>query len=801
MVRLIQTSPKYPYMPLELRKNLIPAHSICSIAPAIDPADAFYTGNGRYRLDVFGNPFEETVVVGHELLYEPKWAKTPEPPDLRPYISDIRKAVLDGRPELADRLIEQAQREAGFERYMDMDRSIVYPTESLRTHEALRLRIRRGEERGVHNYIRWLDLYSGVVRSRWESEKGIFETEAVCSFSEDLAAVRISAPEGFLNLDVELVPPPALDLFGKKIFEKCEYRLSRKENCIRLKWAYNPEFGDKGYFAIVRMECSDGTAEYSESGVRIRNASTLSIFLKIIRAEERFSEMDLEAETAQLCSLGLDFDLFAEANDGLLGKKMRQSRFRSGNSEDYYLSGEELLRRCRTDSEIDPVLMSKLFDLGRFYQIIDTGDLPPMWGQHNINTNLQVCAGNSTGLFEEMDCYFRYYESKFDDFRKNAKLLFHARGMLASVHCDYDSGLLYHFSKTYPHYCWTGCLGWIYNEFWGYYLCTGDTEFLKNRIIPALKEIALFFEDYACMRDGRGKTIFVPSFSPENPTPNPGYETVTCKSINPTRINSVMDIAICREVLQNLIEGCEVLGIEQDSVNHWKQQLEDLPDYLTDEEGGLKEWAWEEIEENYNHRHVSHHYDVWPGHRTTPDTEPELCEAIKISNRKRAQQDDSAHGIIHRAFTAIRLKDMEEAEQNLSQLINHGFVRRCLSTAHFPYRGQFPDLQGAVPALTIEMCAASRPGFIEFLPCLPESLSQGSIEGLWLYTRCRLITMSWNKEVIEARLCSLAKQEITLCHRPSHKDLRVNGKSFGESTAAAISLEEAESFTVEIILK
>ena len=142
-----------------------------------------------------------------------------------------------------------------------------------------------------------------------------------------------------------------------------------------------------------------------------------------------------------------------------------------------------------------------------------------------------------------------------------------------------------------------------------------------------------------------------------------------------------MDIAICREILMNLIDGCKTLGIEQENIPHWEAQLASLPTYLLDLEGGLKEWAWPTIEENYNHRHVSHHYDVWPGRAVTPEKDPALTEAIIISNRKRAQQDDSAHGIIHRAFTAIRLKDMEEAEQNLSQLLNHGFVRRTLQTS------------------------------------------------------------------------------------------------------------------------
>ena len=68
-----------------------------------------------------------------------------------------------------------------------------------------------------------------------------------------------------------------------------------------------------------------------------------------------------------------------------------------------------------------PDAAAKLYDMGRFFMIADTGDDPPSLFQHNINTNLQVCAGNMTGLPEIMEKYFQFYENKFDDFRLNAK--------------------------------------------------------------------------------------------------------------------------------------------------------------------------------------------------------------------------------------------------------------------------------------------------------------------------------------------------------------------------------------------
>ncbi len=434
--------------------------------------------------------------------------------------------------------------------------------------------------------------------------------------------------------------------------------------------------------------------------------------------------------------------------------------------------------------------MEKLYDMGRFYQIADTGELPPMWGQHNINTNLQVCAGNNTGLFDEMDVYFRYYESKFDDFRVNAKKLFGARGLLASVHCDYDSGLYYHFSKTYPHYCWTGCLGWIYNELWGYYLVTGDRDFLRDRVLPALKEIALFYEDYACDKGPDGKALFYPSFSPEDPTP---FSYTMPAGAYAQSINAVMDIMICREVLDNLIAGCNELGIEQENIAHWEAQRASLPSWLADEEGGLKEWAWRGVNENYNHRHVSHHYGLWPGRLVTWEDQPELARALQISNRKRGHQDDSAHGIIHRLFSAIRLKDVDETAANISFMLNHGFVTRALNTSHFPYTSVFPDLQGAVPAVLVEMCVYSAPGTVEFLPAMPAGFKTGAIQGVWLYTFAKLESLRWDENGARAVIASGREQTLTLRYRKPFRAFRVNGESLtpdGDHITCAFKKDE-----------
>ena len=780
MIGIRKLAYPYPYIPVEKRPDVLPGHNICSIAPADDPDDVFITGNGSTTIRAAGQPYDEEMSYTHERLYTVQWEKTPLPPDLGGCMPQIRQLLLEGRADETCALIDEAQKKAGFDQYMNFDRKIVYPTGSPRQHTAFWLTFRKPKQPGTRDYLRWLNLQNGEITAVWTDCRGTFKSECFAAYEGDIAVNRFTAPKGKLDMEIGIQLPDRPVRLGAFVyempFEKCSHELSVTDSLITLSWAYNPEYGKKGFVAAIRLIPEGGSIRATGESIRLEGADSLVIVSRIVRFEENFSSACAESVKTDLMDMHVDVDRLLAQNEQHISSRMDRSRIHLGKAEDNWLSGEELLQKSHSEEVLCPALLEKLYDMGRFFQIYETGTLPPAVGQHNINTNLQVCAGNNTGLFDEMDVYFRFYESKFGDFRINAKRLFGARGLLASVHCDPDSGLFYHFSHTYPHYCWTGCLGWIYNELWGYYLVTGDEEFLRNRVIPAYKEMALFFEDYACDRDKDGKAIFYPSFSPENPTPNPGYETVTCSDINPTRVNSVMDIAICREILTNLIEGCRILGIEEEHIPHWKAQLDSLPVYLLDREGGLKEWAWERIEENYNHRHVSHHYDVWPGRAVTPETEPELAKAILISNRKRGQQDDSAHGIIHRAFTAIRLKDEEEAVQNLSQLLAHGFVRRTLQTSHFPYRGIFPDLQGAVPALLIEMCVFSAPGIIEFLPVMPADLAEGSIDGVWLYTFAKLEHMSWSRQAVHAVIVSRMDQTLTLRCRRQGSRMRINGK-------------------------
>lgn len=784
--------PEYPSMALEGRKKCLPRRNLCSLRPAVQLSDALLTGNGSLRADVYGDPFHETVSYWHELLYVPIRKGVPDLPDLTGILPKVRKLLLKGAYDEALEAMRNNWEAQGFGKDLFVtDDNRIIPMSTLSKVRAFDLQI-ESKERNFSNYLRSLDLLNGEVTVRFTDGDGEWLRKTVPSFSRNLIYQTVEAPKkGSLNADFAFVLPTHEDQGWSDQSLEGDFLLNVEEDRALLGCAYNPEFGSLGYTAVTRIIREGGTAVVAGNRLIVKGADKITFVTRITRYEEGYSHALAEKDFEALASEPFSAENILEENRSILGKKMERSEIHLGNADEWAYSSEELLKLQHSRDDLNGMLLEKLYDNARFYLIMDTGKLPPMFGQHNINTNLQVCSGNITGLPEEMDVYFRFYEDKMEDFRTNAKKLYGCGGALGSIHCDYNTGVFYHFSSTYPHHCWTGGLGWIYNELWGHYLVTGDKTFLKERVLPGLLEIAAFYKDLLTDTDENGKYIFYPSFSPESWTGTKRWGMV---------INACMDIMICREVLENLIESLETLGRGSETVQ-WKAMLEKMPDFLTDEEGALKEWAWKGIPEDYDHRHVSHHYAAWPGREATWEKNSELAAAIQLSNRKHAHENDSAHGIMHRLFTAIRLKDAEDATHNLKILMEHGFISRSFQTHHYPYRLLFPDMLGGVPAFLAEMTVYSEPGVVEFLPALPRALAQGSIEGICLYTAAKLQSMKWDCKAgtLRATVVSLTEQPLVFRYRYGIRSITVDGKlRQPEGNGVTVNCKAGEA--VEIVL-
>jgi len=195
--------------------------------------------------------------------------------------------------------------------------------------------------------------------------------------------------------------------------------------------------------------------------------------------------------------------------------------------------------------------------------------------------------------------------------------------------------------------------------------------------------------------------------------------------------------------------------------------LAKMPPYLMEPDGTLKEWAWPTLEERYSHRHISHLYGAWPGDEIDPDRTPKLALAALMADRRRVPERLAAHGRCHRALVGARLKDCYMVDTELRQLIEQGYVATTLRCSHDPYAFPMPDAQGGIPTIMMEMLLYSRPGVIEVLPALPETLVRGSIKGMLARTFARVDTLEWDMAAgtADLTLTSLKDQEIALIVR------------------------------------
>ncbi|MFI5800018.1 glycosyl hydrolase family 95 catalytic domain-containing protein [Streptomyces sp. NPDC051677] len=339
-----------------------------------------------------------------------------------------------------------------------------------------------------------------------------------------------------------------------------------------------------------------------------------------------------------------------------------------------------------------------------------------------------------------------------------------ARGFLAPSRTDGEYGHMLHFnSGSFPGEAWTGGADWLLYPLLEHYEVTGDADFLKNKLGPALMELALFYEDFLTRTDSGGKAVFVPSYSMENTPASTGQAL---------SINATADIMAGRHALQAAIDAANTLNVEQGSgqgVQRWTALLAKLPDYTINGDGALAEWSWPGLTDRYNHRHVSHLYGAWPLHEINPEDEPDLVRYARKALDKRGDENYSAHGSLHRALARSCLKDAPGVYGNLLKIYGKNMVWRCLMTSHNPNLDIYNcDAANTIPGILGEALVYSRPGVLEILPALPDQLDKGTIKGVRGRNRITVRSLAWDTAARAAtvQLTSDIDQDITfICRR------------------------------------
>jgi alpha-L-fucosidase 2 len=783
-------------MPIDerVKRGIVPQRGVCSISPGSGLNDLLMSGNGKMYIKVYGNPLSEQIVFQHERLLVP-WKMPFEAPKIANILPDVRDLILNGKYHEALKLSLESAAKAGTPTGLGDHRLV----------PAFKMLIDQSKTDHIRNYLRTVDFESGEIKVFWEDKNGRWERQAFVSRPDNVVVQLLSAPTGqTLNTRITLQTSmneniPIRMEIGKYRTETVTYNRDFNEQRLIVEGHFNPETGNFGYAGVVRVILNGGKARI-DSGVLVVEGAKSLLLVTRIEWYKDFQKSKVQALVNDLDIITPDYQNLLARNREVQSKIIdRASLDFETTPEENAMSGEELLADQKTRIGYNLNLLSKLFDMGRYWLMLESGDYPPIHGNVNININFQVSGGAMSNLPEAMNAFYNWVEGLLPDSRTNARNIFGARGALFSAVPDQQEGVLYRLNYAWPHHYWVSAGGWLYSPFWDHYLVTGDKEFLRNRIMPGLKEIALFYEDYLKMTDEKGNYIFIPSYSPENWPSN--------SNSSPSVINATMDIMVCHEVLTHLIEGAEILGTEAENIPRWKDMLTKMPNYLLDEEGALKEWTWPTLTERLDHRHVSHFYGVWPADEIDPDNTPQLAKAVWLANRKRAQEESSGFGLAHRAIAGARLKDNFRVNFELKQLLEQGYFGPVLTSSHNPYTGFMPDEQGSVLTLLMEMLVYSREGVVELLPALPESLDQGSIKGILSRSFAKIENLTWDMKTktIEMTINSLRTQDITLIVRYGIESITapagvLTSQPKADATTCVIHLPQNKPVTIQVKL-
>jgi alpha-L-fucosidase 2 len=720
--------------------------------PASCWEDAFPLGNGRHGALVHGGVREESVIVTHHHLVWPDAPEPPGPPDLSDRLETVRDLLLAGDSAAALALFT-----GDWPGYHPRPFHPAFAV-TLRDLSAPDLPAPDGPGGAPGGYRRSLNFRTGVAVTSWPGRRHT----CFVSRARDLVVQHVTS-----TAPVDLVAGVTADLPGappglRVSTQVREHGASEAQIVTTVGYPDDPRHG---YVGVTRVVAGAGglVAAMPGGGVRVTGGPELTLLTRVAVTPECDSdEPGVPADPYRLLT----------EHARLHSAAYRDVRLDLGApAADRELSVSELLDRqaAQPDRPL-PALLEKLFDSGRYLLLSASGllpsRLPGLWqgdwnaawsGAITCNANLgvQLAGAVTADVPAAVEAVADLIRDRLPDWRLNARRLFGARGFVVPAHSDGRSGLCTHFEAGYPHQMWTAGADWLLAPLLDAVLAWGDTEFGRARVWPVVRELALFYEDFLTRLDSGGHAVFAPSYSPENQP----------RGWSAAAVNAVMDIAAARHTLTAAAEIAEIAGDgwadgaggaggagERDACR-WRELAARLPPYRTDADGALAEWAWPPagsglppLPGSNEHRHVSHLYPVWPLHEITVAGAPELAEAALRALRMRGAQDESAHGYLHRALAAARLRDPRLAGSLLAALIGQGFFFRSLMSSHYPKRSVYnADAACALPGVLIEMLVDSwPPDRIELLPAVPDFLPAGRVRGVRTLTGVLVADLRWD---------------------------------------------------------
>ena len=769
------------------------------------------SGNGEIGINVHGGVKEEiTLIQHHDLWHNGEAGNLP----------DVKEAFV----RLRKKMNEEDFQNAGWEVVNEL-RKQNYDSKLESQLPLAAVRIQIVPKEGFSHYIRGIHMDTGEVGCEWSDASSQRSSYSFVSRTRGIICKKITSSQKDLHLIFNI------DMYendgSNRAKELAQHVIGTRKTIVEAPYICYTAQDEEGnvYGAAAKLVVKDGNLEESPLGIKVQNSSEVVIMVKC------FIKEPAEKEKAVLEKLKEDLDAIDFTYEELLSEHVKEHQRWYHSAEisleygNEYHCNEDLLAMAYSDEQ--PLeLIEKMWRYGRYLFISGTspvsnpfpmyglwcGDYGMQWSHNMANENIQMIYWHSFvgNLLPFQKGFYQYYCDRIPDFQNNAKQLFGMRGIYIPAGTTPGVSALNQVVPVIVN--WVSAAGWLAQHYCDYYWYTQDAACLERLILPFLKEVADFYEDFITFYPD-GSIHFYPSVSPEN---TPGNymppEHLQIPHPMPTTVNSTIDLAIVKEFFTNLMKIAKEQGIYGDRYGLWEKIIASIPAYAVNEQGGIKEWQDERFQERHAHRHLSHIYPVFPGKEVNKLHHKELLPAFRRAVDLREIDAQTSWSLAHMSAIYSRFEDGEAAMKCLDNLAKSAMTNNFF-TFHNDWRKmnislnadcpiQLDAVMGYVNAVQ-EMLLYVSEDLIKFLPALPERFVKGKARSL-RYSN-GYIDMVWNKQrkEIEIALKAIRKHTVYV-QLPDFADayffICEKGTAEKEEGLYRVSLEQGASVVIKNIM-